>query len=115
MPDTMTNRDRFLTVMEYGAPDRLPHYEVGVWPQAIDRWRAEGLDPSAHHWDWFEGDPAFNMDYREYVPVHYDMIPAFEHKVIERTDKYEVFQDSKGVVHRALIEGTSGACAWTPT
>ena len=108
MPDTMTNRDRFHALMEYKAVDRVPHYEVGVWPQAIERWREEGMDVDAHNWDWFTGDPAFNMDYREYINVHYDMIPPFDHEILERTDKYEVFRDHKGVVHRALLEGTVG-------
>lgn len=104
----MTERDRFLAVMEYRPVDRVPNHEVGVWPQSVERWKAEGCVPENHNWDWFTGDPVFNMDHREYIDVHFGMVPAFEYKVLERTDKYEVIQDSGGVVRRALIEGTVG-------
>jgi hypothetical protein len=40
----MTNLENFLAVMEYRKPDRVPNWEVGVWPQTADRWEAEGLD-----------------------------------------------------------------------
>ena len=40
----MTNRENFLAVMEYRQPDSVPNWEIGVWPQTIDRWEKEGLD-----------------------------------------------------------------------
>ena len=55
----MTHLERFLAVMEYQPFDRVPNWELGVWPQAIDRWESEGLDLSRHHWDWFTGDETF--------------------------------------------------------
>jgi uroporphyrinogen decarboxylase len=48
------------------------------------------------------------MDYREYIDVDYGMRPPFEYELLEKTDKYEVFRDAKGQVHRALIEGAVG-------
>jgi hypothetical protein len=84
----MTDRDRFLAVMEYCSPDRVPNWEAGVWPQTADRWQSEGLDRHMLHWDWFTGEEHFGMDYREFIPVHFDMLPAFDHETLEETDRY---------------------------
>ena len=105
---TMTNQERFHAIMQYKPVDRVPNYEVGIWPQTLERWRSEGLQEQGHSWDWFTGDPMFFMDHREYIDINYDMIPPFEYKVLERSDKYEVIQDHKGVVRRALLEGSVG-------
>ena len=103
--DEMSNRDRFRALMEYQPLDRVPNYEVGVWPQTRERWASEGLNPDILHWDWFTGEEYFGMDAREYIPVHFDMIPAFEQEVIEETDRHEIIRDSKGRVRKALKDG----------
>jgi hypothetical protein len=102
----MTNRERFLATMSYGPPDRVPNWEAGVWGQTIDRWRDEGLPNDTVNWDWFTGDECFGMDMREFIDVDWGMMPPFEHKVLERTDRYEVVQDGNGAVRKALLEGT---------
>jgi hypothetical protein len=102
----MTGRDRFIGTMEYAPVDSVPNYEVGVWEQTIQRWEGEGLNPYALHWDWFTGEERFGMDAREFIPVSYDMMPPFERVVIEATDRYEIFQDTNGIIRKALLEGT---------
>jgi len=106
MPDTMTPRERFLRVMEYQPVDRLPNWELGTWGQTIDRWLAEGLAPDTFHWNWFVGEECLGMDQREFVPVNMGMIPGFESKVLEKTDRYEIVRHGNGIVTKALIEGT---------
>jgi hypothetical protein len=91
--------------MEYQPVDRVPNYEVGVWSQTRERWEQEGLNADNLHWDWFTGEEYYGMDAREYIPVHYDMIPAFEQKVIEENDRHEIIQDSSGRIRKALREG----------
>jgi len=102
----MTPRQRFLAVMEYEPVDRVPNWELGVWGQARERWETEGLEPGTFHWDWFPGEEALGMDPREFVPVNMGMLPPFETKVLERTDRYEIVQRGNGIVTKALIEGT---------
>ena len=102
----MTDRERFIAVMEYASVDRVPNWEAGAWPQTVDRWKAEGLDPYDLHWDWFTGEERFGMDHREYIPVNFDMLPAFDVETLEETDRYVTFRDGKGRVRRALKEGT---------
>jgi len=108
MAQAMTERRRFLAVNEYEPVDRVPNHEVGVWPQTRDRWEREGLNVRNLHWDWFTGEEYFDMDAREYINVHYGMIPSFDAEVLERTDRYETVRHANGVVTKALIEGTSG-------
>ena len=40
----MTNRERFLNVMNFKSADRLPIWELAVWwDKTIERWKREGL------------------------------------------------------------------------
>jgi len=104
----MTERQRFINVMEYKPVDRVPNHEVGVWAQTKERWIREGMNPYDIQWDWFTGDEYFNMDAREFFDVNFDMLPMFDYTLIEKTDLYEVYRDRRGIVHKALIEGTTG-------
>lgn len=102
----MTHRERFIAAMDYGVVDRVPNHEVGVWPQTMERWIQEELNPNLVNWDWWVGDDFFQLDPRDYFDVDLDMQPCFEHKMLEKTDRYEIFQDQKGITHKALLEGT---------
>jgi uroporphyrinogen decarboxylase len=93
--------------MEYKPVDRVPNWELGAWPQTIDRWEAEGLDPTQHHWDWFTGDKAFGMDPREFIRFNGYLLPAFDEETIEEDDQYVIFRDGVGRTRKALKEGTS--------
>jgi len=100
-------KERFLNVMGYKPVDKVPNYEAGVWGQTIDEWQKQGLDISKVSWDWFVGDDYFGMDKRWFFDANLGMMPAFEYKILEKTDRYEIFQDSEGRTRRALIEGTA--------
>jgi uroporphyrinogen decarboxylase len=78
-----------------------------VWPQTRARWNRE--NPDAIHgftWNWFVEESGIGLDRREYIPVNYDFIPPFERQVIEETEEYEIIRDGKGIVSKALKEGT---------
>jgi uroporphyrinogen decarboxylase len=104
----MTNLENFLAVMEYHKADHVPNWEVGVWPQTIDRWVREGLDQFRFTWDWFTGEDYFGFDNREYIPIDLSMLPPFPEELIERTDKYDIVRNSNGIVTKALREGSVG-------
>ncbi|HOV73909.1 MAG TPA: uroporphyrinogen decarboxylase family protein [Candidatus Hydrogenedentes bacterium] len=105
----ITNLERFIACMEYRPCDRRPNHELGVWPQTVDRWRAEAPDAIADfRWDWFVDEPAIGLDRREYINVNYGLIPHFEPVVIEETDKYITARNHIGVVTKALKEGSVG-------
>ncbi|MBN2558086.1 MAG: hypothetical protein JXB33_04955, partial [Clostridia bacterium] len=104
----MNNRDRFVSLMEYKPVDRIPNHEVGVWAQTVDRWRAEGLATGEYEWNWFVGDPKWDMDPREYLPIDFGLIPGFEEQIIEETDRYVIKRHTSGIVTKALKEGAVG-------
>jgi uroporphyrinogen decarboxylase len=93
--------------MEYRPVDRVPNWELGVWPQTRDRWEEEGLDSTSFHWDWFSGEAALGMDPREFIRFRPDMIPAFDVETLEEDERYATFRDEWGRVRKALKEGTS--------
>jgi len=93
--------------MDYGPCDRRPNHELGVWPQTRVRWQHEA--PGAveeFSWNWFVEEPALGLDRREYIPVHFGFIPAFEREVLEETEDYEVVRNHLGVVTKGLKAGT---------
>jgi len=99
--------ERFIACMEYEPCDRRPNHELGVWPQARSRWLKEDPERAGRFgWNWFYEDDAIGLDRRDYIPVNYDFVPRFEYEILEETDRYEVFRDFKGIVRRALKEGT---------
>ncbi len=102
---TMTGRERFLNVMEYKPVDRIPNVEVGVWGQTRQRWLDEGLDPDKVKWDWWTGEEFFGIDPREYINIDFGMIPQFKREIIEKADRYEIYRDNKGILHKAMTEG----------
>jgi len=99
--------ERFLACMEYQPRDRCPNHELGVWPQTMERWLKEAPKEAVKFtWNWFFSEDALQLDKREYIPVNYDFIPPFETEVLEETEEYEVIRNGKGIVTRALKEGT---------
>ena len=43
----MNSRERFLSTMHFEPTDRPFRWEtLGMWPETLDRWYTEGLDPS---------------------------------------------------------------------
>ena len=103
----MTERERFLALMEYKPVDCVPNHEVGVWEQTKDRWEKEGLKIHDLTWDWFTGCEYFGMDAREYIPVNYGMLPPFEVETLEESDRHIVYRHANGIITRALKEGES--------
>lgn len=104
----MTERERFIAVMDYGCFDRVPNHELGVWAQTPQRWHSEGLPEGTLTYNWFAAEPYLGLDLREFTPVNFGMIPPFEAEVLERTDRYEVIRHPNGIVSRALIDGSVG-------
>lgn len=41
----MNSRRRFLEVMQFGSPDRVPYFEEGIRDEVVEAWRKQGLPP----------------------------------------------------------------------
>ena len=106
MPDTMTALERFLAVMEYQPLDRVPNWELGVWPQTRDRWEVEAPETLHYHWDWFAGESALGMDPKEFIRFVDGPVPRAEEETLEEDERTITFRDGLGRVRKALKEGT---------
>ncbi len=102
----MNHLERFIAVMEYQPVDRVPNWELGVWPQTRDAWEQEGLDTTSFHWDWFTGEAVLGMDPKEFIRFNGNFIPLFDGELIEEDERYELFRDELGRVRKALKAGT---------
>ncbi len=103
----MNHLERFIAVMEYQPVDYVPNWELGVWGQTQDRWEAEGLDPTALHWNWFPGEASLNMDPKEFIHFCADPLPRFEYEVFEEDERTITFRDHKGMIRKGLKEGSA--------
>jgi uroporphyrinogen decarboxylase len=100
--------ERFLACMRYEPADRRPNRELGVWGQTRKRWEEEAPEAvGALTWDWFVGEPSLGMDHQEFIPVNYGFVPPYPVEVIEDTPECVVARNAKGIVTRALKEGTT--------
>jgi len=104
-----TSLERFLACQEYQSCDRRPNHELGTWMQTRERWQHENPQSVQNFcWDWFTDEPALHLDRREYIPVNYSLLPAFDYRILEETEEYQVIQHSLGYVTKALKEGAIG-------
>ena len=102
-----TDRQRFHDCMDYRPSDRRPNHELGVWAQTKLRWRRENPEAAQNlGWRWFYEEPALKLDRRDYIDVYYGFVPPYERQVLEETGTYEVVRSEKGILTKALIEGT---------
>ncbi|HIE30067.1 TPA: hypothetical protein EYP66_22610 [Candidatus Poribacteria bacterium] len=102
----MNYRERFLRTMNFQTPDRVPNHELGIWGQTHERWLSEGLPEDALRGDFFRGEDFFKLDKREFVNIAVDMMPHFEHQVIEEDERVIIYRDGNGIKRKALKEGT---------
>ncbi|MBT3290303.1 MAG: hypothetical protein HN849_09270 [Victivallales bacterium] len=104
----MTDLERFQACMAYEPADRRPNRELGVWGQTRKRWEEEAPAAIAPFtWDWFVGEASVGMDHQEFIPVNYGFVPAYEYEVIEDNPEWVIARNAKGIVTKALKEGTT--------
>ena len=102
-----THLERFLAVMEYQPIDRVPNWELGVWPQTVDVWEEEDPETRKLHYQWFPGEASLGMDPKEFIPFQPNMIPPFDEETLAEDERTITFRDSLGRVRKALKEGTT--------
>ncbi|HSV72649.1 MAG TPA: uroporphyrinogen decarboxylase family protein [Chthonomonadales bacterium] len=68
----MTSRERFLTTLSMGSPDRVPILDEGIRDDVLDIWRAQGLPASA------DIGTMFPTDARERLPLSLEPHPAVD-------------------------------------
>ncbi len=97
----MNQRERYLSTMRFEPVDRIPLMEMGVLEDTFDRWHGEGLPHSVGNLRDLQAhlglDQSWNLNW---LPIHDQIFPAFEQKVLEETETEQVISDSMGVVYR---------------
>lgn len=101
----MTHRERWLRHLHFQPVDHVPDEEFGYWDTTLTRWHAEGLPAEIR--DNPSADAYFGFAPRAYIPINLGLIPPFEYKVLEETDRYRVIRDGTGVICRVFIDGTN--------
>lgn len=102
----MTDRQHFNEIMQGKVTGRIPNYELGCWPQTVDRWLAEGAPADKIYWNFWQGEPFFKIDRHDYAHIHAGMIPNFGYEVLDDNDEYITARNGDGIVTKALKEGT---------
>lgn len=100
----MTHRERWLRHMHFEPVDYVPDEEFGYWDNTFRRWHKEGLPEEIR--DNGIADQYFGFAPRAYMPVNMGLIPGFEPRVIEETDRHRVVTDSTGVTAKVFTDGT---------
>ena len=97
----MTQRERFLRCMAFQSVDRIPLMDMGLWPETLERWHDEGLPAEVNSLRALERhlelDVSFNMNW---LPIEFDVYPAFEEEILEETDEDRVIRDTRGITLR---------------
>ncbi|MBN2308183.1 MAG: hypothetical protein JXR94_04385 [Candidatus Hydrogenedentes bacterium] len=107
----MTHRERFIEVLLFGAPDKVPLNPGGPRESTRAAWRRQGLPEGRHHMDVIhelidakragEGLPPADWHPAQEPTspgVSFRMIPTFEEKVLEHKDGHYIVQDWMGAI-----------------
>ena len=91
----MTSNERFLRMYAHKEADRIPIID-NPWAGTLSRWHKEGLPKNV---DWRD---YFNIDKCEYISV--DISPQYEEKILEETDRYQIYTTPWGVTLKQFKE-----------
>ena len=76
--------------------DRLVRREFYIWPEAIQRWKTEGMAHDADPGELFGWDPPAEVGVGNLGWTAPPLVPAFDSEVIESADDYEIVRDDAG-------------------
>ncbi len=104
----MTSRERLAAALARRPPDRVPMCETTIWPETLQRWRAEGLPDDADLNDYFGLDPLACIN---------DLFePSFgcPQQVLEQTTDYRVYTDGYGKTVKEWLHGSHAPAVLEP-
>jgi hypothetical protein len=93
----LTSGDRLRATYEFGPVDHLYRAEFYIWPEAIERWKSEGLPEDWEQRNLFDYDPSAVFGTGLHLGwCEPPFVPAFEERILETHGHYEVIQDKAG-------------------
>lgn len=97
----MNPRERYLRAMRFEPVDRIPLMEMGVLDDTFERWHSEGLPAWVRSLPELEAhldlDQSWNLNW---LPIHEQIFPPFEQKILEESETEQVVSDAMGVIYR---------------
>ncbi len=99
---TMTDRDRFNNQMHYKPVDRCFNMEFGYWDENFKEWDIfvnNGITNNA------EADSFFNFDRIEVLTGNIWLSPAFESKIVEEGERFNLVQNCDGLLAEVPKDG----------
>ena len=101
----MNHRERWVRTMHFQPVDHVPDEEFGYWDDTLRLWHSQGLPEEIN--DNSAADRYFGFAPRATVPLNLGLIPPFESRVLEETDKYRILIDGSGVKSIVHKDGRS--------
>lgn len=89
----MTSRERFVTALNRGIPDRIPLTDGFPWPEALERWKKEGMREDISLNQQLDLDPVNGCW------LMFDL--NFPTQTLEETDEYVILVDANGVTMKS--------------
>lgn len=101
-----SHRECFHQIMEGRPAPWIPNYELGCWGQTVQRWLDEGAPADRIYWNFWQGEPFFQIDRHDYAHLNTGMIPDFGYTVLQEDAEYVTARHGNGIVTKALKAGT---------
>jgi len=101
----MNARERYVRTFHFQPVDHVPDEEFGWWDDTLRAWHKQGLPKEID--DNSKGDFYFSFAQKDWAPVHYGLVPGFEHKVLSEDDKHVIYTDGSGVTQMVNKSGAS--------
>jgi uroporphyrinogen decarboxylase len=89
--------------MHFEPVDHVPDEEFGWWDNTLTTWHEQGLPREIDTLP--KGDLYFGFAPRAGVPVHQDLLPGFERKVLERRGEHLLIRDEQGATCEVHASG----------
>ena len=103
----INQKERLTRTLSFGTVDRVPFFEIALWEQTVERWKAEGLPAHSANADLLSGNTYFGLE--GYDTVLFNMTfpePCPEEEVVSEDERYVTFIDGMGRTRMALRSGT---------
>ena len=102
----MTPKERFLKIISFEQPDRIPNMDFGYWSETIERWHQEGLPKEIKGTDaiekYFGLDRGFETNLINYwaddgpIGILWQEFPAYSKNIVSETDTTIVYEGEIG-------------------
>ena len=93
----MKSGERLRATYEFQPVDHLFRREFGIWPEAIEKWKAQGLPDNYEEVNLFNFDPPGAVDVGLGLGwCEPPFLPAYEEKIVTKEGATEIIQDAAG-------------------